>query len=140
MVAVAYLSRMRDRPLTPWIARMPTARIDWLLAALLAVVLVGVRALEAHGLQHAGWLGYVLSVLGATLLAGRHRWPLAVFAGTLAVAVLAIAVASPTGAISLTVMIALYTLAQIQTRCRDVLLALLAAVALALARGLLQYR
>ena len=119
---------------------MPAARIDWLLAALLAVVLVGVRALEAHGLQHAGWLGYVLSVLGATLLAGRHRWPLAVFAGTLAVAVLAIAVASPTGAISLTVMIALYTLAQIQTRRRDVLLALLAAVALALARGLLQYR
>jgi hypothetical protein len=137
---VAYLSRMRNRPYMSWVSRMPAGWADGLLAVVLAVVLVGVRALEAHGLGPASRLGYALSVLGASLLVCRRRWPLGVFAGTLVVAVLAIALASPTGAISLPVMIALYTLAQVEGRRRDVLLALLAGVALALARGLLQYR
>ncbi len=113
---------------------------DALLAAALAVALVAVRGLEAHGLQRAGWLGYVLSVLAASMLAGRRRWPLPVFVGTLALSVIAIAVASPTGAISLTVVIAVYTVAQVEGRRLSVSLALLAGVALALARGLLQYR
>jgi signal transduction histidine kinase len=119
---------------------MPAWRIDALLAVALAAVLVGVRALEAHGLQRAGWPGYALSVLAASLLAGRRRWPLAVFSGTLALAVIAIALASPTGAISLPVVIAVYTLAQVDGRRRSALLAILAGAALALARGLLQYR
>jgi len=106
----------------------------------LAVALVAVRGLEAHGLQRAGWLGYVLSVAAASMLAGRRRWPLPVFVGTLVSSVVAIAVASPTGAISLTVVIAVYTSAQVEGRRLSVLLALLAGVALALARGLLQYR
>jgi hypothetical protein len=115
-------------------------RADVLMAAGLAVVLVGVRGLEADGLQRAGWLGYVLSVLAALMVAGRRRWPLAVFAATLLLAVIAIALAPPTGAISLPVMIAVYTLAQVEGRRRSALLALLAGVALGLARGSLQYR
>lgn len=120
--------------------RPPAWALDAALALVLAVALVSVRAIEAHGLHRAAWPGYALSVLAASLLAGRRRWPLAVFAGTLAVALLAIALASPSGAISLPVVIAVYTLAQVQERRRAVLLALLAGVALALARGLFQYR
>jgi signal transduction histidine kinase len=119
---------------------LPDGMLDTLGAAALAVALVGVRALEAHGLQRAGWLGYALAALAALLLAGRRRWPLAVFAGTLALALVAIALASPTGAISVPVVIAIYTLAQVEPKRRAVLLSLLAALALALARGLLQYR
>jgi signal transduction histidine kinase len=129
-------SSMRNRSLFSWASRQPAWRAD----ALLALVLVAVRVLEDHGLHHAVWLGYPLTVLAALLLAARSRWPLAVYAATLTVAVLAIGLASPTGAISLPVMIAIYTIAQVQPRRRSVALALLAGIALALARGLLQYR
>jgi signal transduction histidine kinase len=131
---------MNDRLFAPRAPRLPAWGIDGLLAVALAVVLVGVRMFEAHGLHHPLSLGYTLTVLAALAVAGRRRWPVAVFAATLALAVLAIAVASPTGAISLPVLIAVYTLAQVEPRRRAVLLALLAGVALALARGLLQYR
>jgi signal transduction histidine kinase len=114
--------------------------LDALLALALAGALVGVRALEAHGLQRAGWLGYVLAVLASLLLAGRRRWPLAVFAGTLTLALISITFASPTGAISIPVVISIYTLALVNSKRSAALLSLLAAVALALARGLLQYR
>ncbi len=131
---------MRNRSLLFWGPAQPAWRNDVLLALGLAVVLVAVRVLEDHGLHHAVRLGYPLTALAALLLAGRSRWPLLVFAATLAIAVIAIGLASPTGAISLPVMIAVYTLAQVQPRRRATALALLAGVALALARGLLQYR
>jgi signal transduction histidine kinase len=119
---------------------LPAWAIDVPLAVALATTLVGVRALEAHGLQRAGWPGYVLTIVAALSVAGRRRWPLAVFTVTLASSVVAIALASPTGAISLTVMVAVYTVAQTQQRRRAVLLAIVAGTVLALARGLLQYR
>jgi signal transduction histidine kinase len=119
---------------------LPAWAIDMPLAVALATTLVGVRALEAHGLQRAGWPGYVLTVVAALSVAGRRRWPLAMFTVTLASSVVAIALASPTGAISLTVMVAVYTVAQTQQRRRAVLLAIVAGTVLALARGLLQYR
>ncbi len=96
--------------------------LDALLALALACALVGVRALEAHGLQRAGWLGYALAVLASLLLAGRRRWPLAVFAGTLAFALISITFASPTGAISVPVVISIYTLAQVNSKRSAVLL------------------
>jgi signal transduction histidine kinase len=119
---------------------LPAWATDALLALALAATLVGVRALEAHGLHRAGWPGYVLTVVAALAVAGRRRRPLVAFAGTLVVSVIVIAIASPTGAISLTVMIAVYTVAQTEERRHAVLLAILAGAALALARGLLQYR
>lgn len=131
---------MANRLLVHRGARISGWRSDALLAGASAVVLVCARALEAHGLLRAGWLGYALSAVAALILVGRRRWPLAVFAGTLVVAIAAIASASPTGAISLPVVIAVYTLAQVEERRRAALAALLAGVALALARGLLQYR
>jgi signal transduction histidine kinase len=131
---------MSDLRYASWASRLPARRVDALLAAALAVLLVIARTIEAHGLHRGTWLGYLLIVAAASLIAGRRRWPLAVFAGTLALALLAIALASPSGAISLPVVIAVYTLAQVQERRRAVLLALLAGTALALARGLLQYR
>jgi signal transduction histidine kinase len=63
-----------------------------------------------------------------------------VFTATLTIALLSIIVASPTGAISLPVVIAIYTLAQLDQRLRALALAVIAGVALALVRGLLQYR
>ncbi|MGO9321276.1 MAG: sensor histidine kinase [Solirubrobacteraceae bacterium] len=131
---------MSDRSRTPWASQLPGWGIDAALAAALAVLLVVVRAIEAHGLHPSAWLGYLITVVAALTLAGRRRWPLAVFAGTLALALLAIAAASPSGAISLPVVVAVYTLAQVQERRRAVLLALFAGIALALARGLFQYR
>lgn len=131
---------MENRFLARSAPRWPAWATNALLAVALAVVMVGVRALEAHGLWHAGWLGYTLTGLAALAVAGRRRWPLAVFAGTLVLSVIAIAVASPSGAVSLPVVIAVYTLAQLDERRRALLLAVLAGVALALARGLLQYR
>ncbi|MGD1058226.1 MAG: sensor histidine kinase [Solirubrobacteraceae bacterium] len=131
---------MSKQPLAVLTSRLPARMLDALLALALAGALVGVRALEAHGLQRAGWLGYVLAVLASLLLAGRRRWPLAVFAGTLTLALISITFASPTGAISIPVVISIYTLALVNSKRSAALLSLLAAVALALARGLLQYR
>jgi signal transduction histidine kinase len=130
---------MRDR-LSLTRVRLSPRRADALAAVALATALVVARGVEAHGVQRAGWLGYPLDVSAALLLTARRRWPLAVFAGTLALAVTAIAAAPPTGAISLPVVIAIYALGQVEGRRRSVLLALLAGVALALARGLLQYQ
>jgi len=131
---------MKNRFLARLASRWPAWATNALLAVALAVVMVGVRALEAHGLQHAGWLGYILTVLAALAVAGRRRWPLAVLMGTLALSVIVIAVASPSGAISLPVVITVYALAQLDERRRALLLAVLAGAALALTRGLLQYR
>jgi signal transduction histidine kinase len=139
-IILAYLSVMANRTFPSRAPGLLTWRFDVLPAVALAVALVSVRAVEAHGLQRAGWLGYLLTVLAALILAVRRRWPLAAFAGTLSLAMLAIAIASPTGAISLTVVIAVYTLAQVEGRLRSVLLTLLAGVSLALARGSIQYR
>jgi signal transduction histidine kinase len=120
--------------------RLPEWAEDALLALALAVALVGVRAIETDGSHRAAGVGYALTILAALSLALRRRRPLAVFAATLTIALLSIAVASPTGAISLTVVIAIYTLAQLDRRPRALGLAVCAGVALALARGLLQYR
>ena len=131
---------MRNRLSVSGASRLTAWQFDALLAGVLAVALVAVRGFEAHGLQRAGWLGYDLAVLAASMLVGRRRWPLPVFVGTLSVSVIAIAVASPTGAISVAVVIAVYTLAQVRGRRLSLLLALSAGVALALAGGFLQYR
>jgi signal transduction histidine kinase len=139
MPAVSYLSIMRLPGSVRWLARLPAWAPDALLALVLAGVLVGARALES-GSHRAALSGYALSVLAALAVAFRRRWPLGVLAATLAIALLVIAVASPTGAISLPVVVAVYTLAQVQERRRAALMALAAGVALALARGLLQYR
>jgi signal transduction histidine kinase len=139
-VVLAYLLGMRNRLFVSWGPRLPAWGVDVLLAVALAVVLVGVRVFEAQGERHAVWFGYLLTVMAALVVAGRRRWPLTMFAVVLALSVIAIAFASPTGAISLTVVILVYTLAQVEGRGRAVLLAVLAGVLLALTRGLLQYR
>jgi signal transduction histidine kinase len=134
---------MEDRLSTRSVTWRPAWAADALLAVVLGVVLLGLLVLEAHGrhdLGRAAWLGYALSVLAALALVGRRRWPLAVFGVTLTVAVIAIAVVPPAGAISLPVVIAVYTLAQLDGRRRALLLAALTGVALTLTRGLLQYR
>jgi signal transduction histidine kinase len=126
--------------------RSPTGLPAWVadvaLAMVLAVALVGALAVEhgRHDLGRAAWLGYGLSVIAALAVIGRRRRPLMVFALTLTVALIAIAVVAPAGSISLPVVIAVYTLAQLDRRRRALALAVLAGVALALARGLLQYR
>ncbi len=134
------VQRMSNRPSTSWASRLSPRAIDAGFAVALAIVLVAARTVEAHGLHGSDWLGYVLSVAAALIVAGRRRWPLAVFAATLALAMLAIALAAPSGAISLPVVICVFTLAQVHERRQAALLALLAGVTLALARGLLQYR
>jgi signal transduction histidine kinase len=133
-------SVMRNRLFVSRASHRHVWTIDVLLAVALAAVLVGVRAFEAHGLHRGAWVGYLLSIVAGLAVALRRRWPLAVFAGTLTLSVIVIGLAAPSGAISLPVVLALYTLAQCQERRPAALLALLGAVALTLARGLLQYR
>jgi signal transduction histidine kinase len=137
---VAYLFGVTRRPIVARAAALPRWGLDAALAVALAATLVGVRAVEGHGLHRSAWLGYLLTVVAASIVAGRRRWPLAAFAGTLALALAVIALAAPSGAISLPVVIVVFTLAQVQGRWRAGLLALLAGLALALARGFLQYR
>ncbi len=114
---------MGKQPLAALASRLPPQMVDASLALALAGALVGVRAIEAHGLQRAGWLGYALAVVAALLLTGRRQWPLAVFAGTLALALISVTLASPTGAISIPVVISIYTLAQVEAKRSAVLLA-----------------
>jgi hypothetical protein len=59
---------MRDRLFVLRAPRLADWRVDVLVAVTLAAVLVDVRALEAHGLQRAGWLGYALSILAASMV------------------------------------------------------------------------
>ena len=134
---------MKNRFWAPYAARLPAWVANAVSAAVLAFMLVGVRVLEAHGrhdLDRAAWLCYALSVLAVVAVIGRRRWPLAVLGVTLTLAVIAITIVPPAGAISLPVVIAVYTLAQFDRRGRALLLAMLAGVALALARGFFQYR
>jgi signal transduction histidine kinase len=129
-------------PASP-VGRLPARAADSLLAGVLAVALIGARVLETHGrhdLDRAAWFGYALCLLAALALIGRRRRPLAVWGVTLAAAAIAIAVVPPAGAISLPVVIAVYTLAQLDARRRALLLAVIAGAVLALARGLFQYR
>jgi signal transduction histidine kinase len=129
--------------LAPSVARLPAWAIDALLGGVLAVALIAGRVVETnarHDLDRAALLGYALCVLAALALTGRRRWPLAVFGVTLTVAVVAITLVPPAGAVSLPVMVAVYTLAQLDGRRRALLLAVFAALALALSRGLFQYR
>ncbi len=131
---------MGDQPRRFGTSRLPAWVPDASLAFAMAIAIVVARAIEAHGLHGSAWLGYLVGVIAALMLAARRRSPLTVFAGTLTLALLTIALARPTGAISLPVVIAVYTLAQVGSRRRAVLLALLAGVTLALARGMFQYR
>jgi signal transduction histidine kinase len=108
----------------------------------LGAVLIAVLAVELGrgDLGGAAWLAYGLSAIAALAVICRRRRPMVVFALTLSVALIAIALVPPAGAVSLPVVIAVYTLAQHERRWRALTLAALAGVALALARGLLQYR
>jgi signal transduction histidine kinase len=80
----------------------------------------------------------VLAVAVAAGLVARHRWPVPTLAATLAIAAVVIGADDATGAISLPALIIVYTLAQRGDRSRPLALAALAALVLALARGLLQ--
>jgi signal transduction histidine kinase len=137
---LAYLSRVASRLFHSWVPRLSAWSADLALALACAVALVGVRVLEAHGVGRAGWLGYALTALAAAALAARRSRPLMAFAATLALSASAVAFASPTGAISVSVVIAVYTLARLEARRRATLLAVLAGVSLTLARGLFQFR
>jgi signal transduction histidine kinase len=117
--------------------------LDGLLALAVAATLVAVRAAEAQGLRdphHVAWLGYLLAVVAAGLLAARRRWPFVVFSLTLAIAVVAIDIDYASGAVSLPALIAVYTLAELPDRRRSLALAAVAAVTLGVARGLLQHK
>ncbi|HZL47783.1 MAG TPA: sensor histidine kinase [Solirubrobacteraceae bacterium] len=131
---------MSNRRYVSWASRLAAWQVEALLAVALGMLLVVVRMFEAHGLQRAAWVGYLLTFLAGLMVAGRRRLPLAVFAATLTIALVVIAVASPTGAISLPVVIAVFALAQVEQRRRAVLLTVIAGLALALTRGLFQYR
>jgi signal transduction histidine kinase len=114
---------------------------DALLAVVLAVVLVAARAVEARGhsdTHHIAWLGYALAVVAGLLVAGRRRWPFAVFALTLSVAVVATGVDYASGLIALPVLVAVYTVARLPDWRRSMIVAVISGLGLALVRGFSQ--
>jgi signal transduction histidine kinase len=133
------LSSVQRRHFSGRLTRVSGRTIAVVEAVLLAAVLVCVRALES-GLDHRAALGYALTALAGSCIPARRRWPLATFALALALALAVIVAAPPTGAISLPVVIAVYTLAQTVERGRALALAVIGGVALVLARGLFQYK
>jgi signal transduction histidine kinase len=119
---------------------VPVWVLDLLVAVAAVAVLLVVRSLEIHyrHLHHTGAAGPLIALVAGLVLALRHRWPLAVCLVAAAAVPLAIGLDRASGADSLPVLIAVYTVATIAPRRRAMLVTLLVAVSLALARGLIQ--
>ncbi|MGD0980420.1 MAG: histidine kinase [Solirubrobacteraceae bacterium] len=119
----------------PWLA-------DLLFAVVVAVALVAIRAVEIHSrhLHDARLDGVAIAVVSALTLAVRRRWPIAVWALTLAAVPAVIALDPATGALSAPVLVSVYTAATLLDRRRAIVLAAASAVTLALSRGLIQFK
>jgi len=122
--------------------RPPQWLADLLLAFALAGLMLGLRAIEIgdRHLHDASVAGPLLAVASALALSQRRRVPVAVWALTLGAVPAVIALDPASGAISLPALVAVYTLATLEPRRRALAAALVAALGLALARGLLQHK
>src|SRR5579864_2810385 len=123
-------------PIVRWLRELPPKVADVLLSALATFVAVGGTAAQRtpHGYRHADALAYVLSAIAGASLVARRRRPLAVFAVALAAMLVFAARGYPSGPALLTVLIAVYTAASLDTRVRSLLLGVLAGVGLSASR------
>jgi signal transduction histidine kinase len=87
-----------------------------------------------HGYRHVDWLAYVLAAAGGLALAWRRRYPTAVFAATTAAAVLYEARGYRGGPALIAVVVSVYWVALLESRRRSLALAVIAGVALGIAR------
>lgn len=98
--------------------RLPAWAQDVLLALFIAVMQVQGTVSRANGdpasvlrpLSDLGYLGYILLVAGGAVVAGRRRWPLAVFAATALASLAYYALDFPDGPGWLGLFVAVYTL------------------------------
>jgi signal transduction histidine kinase len=123
-----------------FVARVSGRPADVLLALGVAAAIVIARAAEISDrhLHNMGLAGVAIALASACSLIARRDAPVAVWALTLAAVPVVIALDSASGAISLPLLIAIYTLATLERRPRALALAATAALGLALARGLIQ--
>jgi signal transduction histidine kinase len=133
---------MPGRPSISGASELPRWLADLLFAVALAVALVAVRAFEIHyrHLHDPRIDAVALAAAAALALAFRHRWPLAVWGATLAVVPAVIALDPASGAVSVPVLVSVYTVATLDGRRRALAVAAVSAIALALARGLIQLK
>ncbi len=109
---------------------------DTLLGALVTFVAVAGTAAQRTppGYRHADALAYALAAIAGASLIARRRRPLAVFAVTLGAMVVFAARGYPGGPALLSILIAVYTAASLDTRVRSAALGLTAGVGLSVSR------
>ena len=119
----------------PWLS-------DLVLALAVAAAVGGVRAVEISDrhLHDASFAGLGLALASALVLSVRRRWPLTVALLTLAAVPAVIALDSASGAVSLPLLVAVYTCATVERGRHSVALAVTCALGVALARGLIQHK
>jgi signal transduction histidine kinase len=117
--------------------RLPAWVPDAVLAGAVAVFdVVGTvyAAFPGHPLRQLDLPGYVLLAATAAPLAVRRRWPIAVFATTLALALVYFGLGYPNGMEPTPVIIALYSVATVESRARSLACAVTGIVSLVVVR------
>jgi signal transduction histidine kinase len=134
---VSYTQVRMDRVVL-WARELPVKALDR--AAALAVVVLAVAGTAAQGslrgYRPVDWLAYVLAGAGGLVLAERRRRPVVVFAAATAAAVVYEARGYRGGPALIAVVIAVYSVASLQTRSRSLALTVAAGVALSVTRQL----
>lgn len=132
---VSYAHARMDKVVL-WARELPVKVQDRAVALVVAVLAVAGTAAQGplRGYRHADWLAYGLAIAGGLVLADRRRRPMTVFAATTAVAFVYAARRYRGGPALIAVMVAVYSVASLQTRSWSLLLAVAAGIALSVAR------
>jgi signal transduction histidine kinase len=119
-----------------WARGLPPSVLDRLGAVVVAVLAVVGTATQgpARGYRPADWLAYLLAAGGALALAGRRSHPIATFAAATGAAIVYEARGYRGGPALIAVVLAVYSVASLESRRRSLALAVIAGLALGASR------
>jgi signal transduction histidine kinase len=132
---LAYARQSMD-PIARWLRACPPQLRDVLLALTVTAVAVGGSASQpaVRGYQDVDAIALALAAVGGLSLAGRRRYPNAVFAVTLLAAVVFAARGYPAGPGLLTVLVSIYSAALVVSRRRSLAFGVTTGIALSVTR------
>jgi signal transduction histidine kinase len=132
---LAHAQQLMER-IVPWARGLSPFVLDCMAASVITVLAVVGTAAQGplRGYRHADWLAYLLAAGGGLVLAGRRRRPTAVLAAATGAAVVYEARGYRGGPALIAVVVAVYSVASLESRRRSLALAVLAGVALGAAR------
>jgi len=135
--AVSYAHGRMDR-LVLWAQEVPAQVLDRVTALVVAVLAVIGTAAQGplRGYRHADWIAYAIAAVGGLVLAERRRRPMTVFIVASAAAVVYEARGYRGGPALIAVVLAVYSVASLQSRRRSLALAVAAGIALSVTRQL----